>query len=120
MNTLIWTRVKELRWANDLNPSGIIYKHKMIPLTVVLSKAIMQNGDEWKHVMASRKDRLPSWTEISKIRHDFIGPQKEAFHILPKESDHNLLFFMLHIWSPIKTLTEMPNLKLVKTEVPFV
>lgn len=89
----------------------------MIPLTVIVSKAYMDNGDEWKHITLTRIDRLPSWVEIMRVKRDFIGPQKEAFHIFPKESEYNVQFFALHIWSPIKTLSQFPTLKQIKHEV---
>lgn len=120
MNTLMWVRVKDLHYPNDKKPVGTIFRHKLIPLTVVISKATLENGDVWKHVAASRKDRLPTWVELSKVKQDFIGSEKEAFHIMPKESDYiDLYFFCFHIWSPLESETQFPNLKKVVLEQPI-
>lgn len=87
--------------------------HKLIPdFKVLKSFSLMEDGSRWIHISLSRKDRLPSWAEITKVKNEFLGEETEAYHIIPKASQHvNLHSYCMHLWSPIETNQVLPNLQ---------
>jgi len=69
-------------------------------LRVIYSLDTLDDGEEWKHVSVSRRDRLPSWEDLVLVKELFIGPEREALQLLPKRSEHiNLARHYLHIWA---------------------
>lgn len=68
-------------------------------LRVLVSIDIMQNNKEYLHISVSREDKLPSWADMKTAKSIFIGTEKEAFHVLPKESEFvNFCKNCLHLW----------------------
>src|ERR1051325_9631500 len=90
-----------------------VWEHALVPIRVLRSKARMKNGEgEWIHLSVSRKDRLPSWPDLVKVKNEFLGLQAEAIQVLPKQSDYiNLHPNCLHLWSPLSDCRDMPNLQ---------
>lgn len=69
------------------------------------------NGQDWLHVSVSRRSRLPSYDDLKKIKHDFIGDDRAAYQAFPKASEHvNLHEFCLHLWSPTE-FDPFPNMR---------
>lgn len=57
------------------------------------------DGQEWHHVSVSRETRLPSWDDMHAVKNLFIGREKVAIQLLPKESDYvNFHNYVLHMW----------------------
>ena len=76
------------------------YYHKGQGLAVMCSISMMENGEKVLHVSLSRKSRLPSWDDVKRVKDAFIGEEREAYHVLPKQSDYiNLMPYCLHLWS---------------------
>lgn len=62
----------------------------------------MNGTDRWIHVSFSRRDRLPTYEEMSLIKDLFIGRDRKAIQILPPKSEHyNFHANCLHMYSPI-------------------
>lgn len=101
------------------NAIGRQWKHGLINLNVIRSMSTFKNGEKWIHVSLARPDALPSWADVAKVKEEFIGPFREAFHCLPsKESAIDFKVFCLHIWSPTDPEFELPNLmKLISEEM---
>ena len=77
-----------------------IYRNKAQGLLVLVSLSMMENGEHFLHVSVSRKSRLPSWDDLKRVKNAFIGEDREAVHVLPKQSDYiNLHPYCLHLWS---------------------
>jgi hypothetical protein len=86
---------------------------------VLISKSTMENRGEWLHVSCSLPDRLPTWEEMKEVKNKFIGPDKVAVQVFPRESDFvNLHPYCLHLWSPLSSLVVgLPDLtKIVHEE----
>lgn len=115
-----WIKIATLQWPpGSGNEAGKIYTHKLNPnsMKVIISKALMQNGDKWLHLSVSRTDRLPSWDEMKKIQSDFFGDDFEMVHMLPKKKDYvNIHSYCLHLWAPIGAISDLPNLHKLKHE----
>lgn len=88
-------------------------------LRAMRSKSTMRDGSVWIHVSVSRKDRCPTWEEMSLAKNDLIGPDVWAIQVLPPKSLHiNLHRFCLHWWSPIEwTTKDFPDLNNLIDEI---
>lgn len=68
-------------------------------LYIVASIGEYDDGKEWLHVSVSRKSRLPTYEELTRIKRDFIGDDKKAVFILPEKEKHvNIHEFCLHLF----------------------
>ena len=57
----------------------------------------------WLHLSMSRKDRVPTYTDVRRVKEMFIGKDRKAIQIFPAESEHyNLHPNCLHLWSPLE------------------
>lgn len=59
-----------------------------------------QDGRRWHHVSCSRVDRLPSYQDLQNVKRLFVGAERKAVQVFPRESewcnDHP---YCLHLWS---------------------
>ena len=67
-------------------------------LTVLVGE-FEQEGDRWLHVSCSHKNKLPKWKELREVKDIFIGKDKKAIQVFPKQSEHiNIMPYCLHLW----------------------
>ena len=67
-------------------------------LIILASAGEYDDGKEWLHVSVSRKRRLPTYEELTRIKRDFIGKDKKAVFVLPEKEKHvNIHNFCLHL-----------------------
>ena len=77
---------------------GAFYKHAD-GLLVCASAMKFDDGKFWLHVSCSRRDRLPSWADLRRVKDIWIGRDKTALQVLPPASDYvNLYPNVLHLW----------------------
>ena len=68
-------------------------------LIILASAGEYDDGKEWLHVSVSRKSRLPTYEELTRIKRDFIGDDKKAVFVLPEKEKHvNIHNFCLHLF----------------------
>ena len=68
-------------------------------LQIIASAAEMDDGREWLHVSVSRKSRLPSYDELTRIKREIIGDDKKAVLVLPENKYHvNIHDYCLHLF----------------------
>ena len=61
------------------------------------------NEDGWEHVSVSpkKKDVLPTWNDMARLKEIFFCPEEEAYQIMPKKSEYvNFKENCLHIYRP--------------------
>lgn len=76
---------------------GQVYEHN--GLSVMISVDEMKDGKRWLHLSAARRSRLPSWEELVVVKNLFIGLERPAYQVLPKQSEYvNLHPYALHLW----------------------
>lgn len=101
-------------WKRDADYFGMaqVYQHKLVPLRVLRSISTVKGGEQWIHISVSRSngDRLPSWEELSKIKNEFIGENKEAYQVLAAKKDHVNIANCLHLWAPLDGVRRVANL----------
>ena len=62
---------------------------------------IASTGGGWDHVSVSHTKRIPSWTEMAKIKSLFFEEDEEAMQLHPRDSDYiDIHPNCLHIWRP--------------------
>lgn len=62
----------------------------------------LQERNAWIHLSVSRRDRIPSYMELCEVKALFIGPERKAIQVFPRQSEHyNFHPNCLHLWSPI-------------------
>jgi len=72
---------------------------RMDGLVVIVSANVERDGRTWLHVSLSRASKLPSWSDLRAVKNAFIGPEKMAVQVLPREAEYvNLHPFTLHLW----------------------
>ena len=68
-------------------------------LFIISSAAEYDDGREWLHVSVSRKSRVPSYDDLTRIKRDFIGEDKKAVLVLPEKENHvNIHDYCLHLF----------------------
>ena len=68
-------------------------------LMIIASVGKYEDGLEWLHVSVSRKSRIPSYEDITRVKRDFIGEDRKAITVLPEKKYHvNLHENCLHLF----------------------
>ena len=68
-------------------------------LQIIASAAKMDDGREWLHVSVARRNRLPTYEEMARVKRDFIGDDKKAISVLPEKKYHvNIHENCLHLF----------------------
>lgn len=80
-------------------------------LYIIASAGEYEDGKEWLHVSVSRKSRVPSYDELTRIKREFIGEDKKAVFVLPEKENHvNIHSYCLHLfYSAQNPLPEFSN-----------
>lgn len=69
-------------------------------LLVIASGAEELDGREWIHLSVSRRNRLPSWSDLVLVKTLFLGAERNAYQALPDHRRHvNIHRFCLHLWA---------------------
>jgi len=69
-------------------------------LRVLTSVSVELDGKRWLHVSCSRKDKLPSWNDLRRVKDLFIGTSRSAIQVLPRQEKHiNIHPRVLHLFT---------------------
>lgn len=100
---MIWQRFGDT--PNYIEPflgsgaDGARYRHTMTGVTVIMSRAIEDDGHIWLHVSMAHPHRMPTYEELADVKERFIGADKKAVMVFPPKSVHvNIHNFCLHLW----------------------
>jgi hypothetical protein len=94
-----------------------VFDHALIPLRVIRSIAIRDNGERWFHLSVSRRSAIPSWSDMMKVKNEFLGLEVEAYQVMPRAAEYvNVNEFCLHFFAPIDGHRCVINLLEVKSE----
>ncbi len=79
-------------------------------LKVIWSISIEQDGRLWMHVSVSRPDRLPSYNDMKRVKHLFIGDERNAYSVWAADPAHvNLHSRCLHLWCVLDGADPLPD-----------
>lgn len=69
-------------------------------LVAIVSAAVELDGLRWLHMSCSRADKLPSWLDLRSVKDLFVGVDKVAIQVLPKQTEFvNIHPRVLHLFS---------------------
>jgi len=82
-------------------PSPIPYQKcfvKFSGLVVMVGETELE-GELWLHVSCSHKNKLPKWKELREVKDIFVGRDRKAIQIFPKQSEYvSIMPYCLHLW----------------------
>jgi hypothetical protein len=77
-----------------------MYQRRIDGMSVIVSEDKCADGTLWRHVSVAHRKRYPTWDEIRFVKDVFIGKDKEAVQILPRQEDYvNEHPNCFHLWS---------------------
>lgn len=97
----------------EKRPDGAAFQRGNI--LVIISLAVYEDHKHWIHVsvsgMKSPANRfLPSWEDMKRVKHDFIGEDKWAYQVFPSQKDYvNLCPYALHLYSLFENRPALPD-----------
>lgn len=66
----------------------------------------------WYHVSFSRKDKIPSYQDITMIKDEWFGKDLWAIQVHPKADEHvNIAPTCLHLWSCLEDGFHLPDFR---------
>lgn len=114
-----WERHRDVQWPpSSGHPASSVWIHKILGLQVLRSVSTMEDGSLWLHVSLARRSRMPEYSDLVKVKTDFIGEDVEAYMVMAKKADHvNIHQFCLHLWAPGDPKNILPaNLQRIRKE----
>lgn len=67
-------------------------------------------GKRWLHVSFSRKNRIPEYKDLQRVRRDFIGIDKRSVMVFPKEENYvNEMATCLHLYTCLDGSDGLPD-----------
>ena len=101
-------------WSMSIvNDDGAMFTRGNIQ--VIISVGYQTDGKIWIHVSCCgrRSERsyfLPSWEDMKRVKHDFIGADRWAYQIFPAEKDYiNQNPYVLHLFSLLDGEPALPD-----------
>lgn len=56
-------------------------------------------GKRWRHLSVAGTKRIPTYEELTRIKHWILGPEAKAIQVFAPRSEHvNVNPFVLHLW----------------------
>lgn len=78
--------------------------------TILMSGKIEKDGKKWIHVSVARPDKLPEWNLLKEIKRIFIGFDRQAIQILPREKNYiNMHPYCLHLFCCVDEADPVPD-----------
>lgn len=69
-------------------------------VAVLVSESVEADDRIWLHVSVSRPTRLPSWSDLRRVKDAFIGKDRKAIQVLPAQSEYvNIHPHVLHLFA---------------------
>lgn len=76
-----------------------IYAHNTGLKVLFDADPLMEPGKVWLHLSVSLKKRMPTYEELKLVKKIFIGPDRQAIQLFPREVKHiNIHEYCLHLW----------------------
>lgn len=93
-------RVLPVEWRREANHGPLMVYRSRLGLLVLLSVQVEVDGKRWIHASMSRRNRLPDYNDMVRVKDTFIGVDRTAVQIFPSRDRHiNIHPNCLHLWS---------------------
>ena len=94
----IWQEIP-LAQAMGVEAAEYMSAWKHDGLMVFASAGEYDDGREWLHISVSRKSRIPSYEDMTRVKRDFLGDDKKGVVVLPEKKNHvNIHDYCLHLF----------------------
>lgn len=93
-------------------PEGWSYRGRNFrgPFTVIISWDTMLDNKRWIHLSVARPDRIPEWPLLREVKNIFLGHERQAVQVLPKESKYvNIHPYCLHLYACAEEADPLPD-----------
>lgn len=81
---------------------GFALRQKAGGLRVIVDCEVKEDGRQWMHVSASRKNWTPTHEDMALVKRDFVGEHRYAYSVFaPTEKHVNIHPHCLHLWALI-------------------
>lgn len=89
-------------------PDGWVMRCKTEPGSLIVSRALMDDGVEWVHASIAF-DRMPTYKDLTRL-HAGVFPRGWAYQVFaPPEHHVNIYEYALHLWGRADGRPAMPN-----------
>lgn len=84
-------------------------------IQVILSVSYQQDQRIWVHISACGRTAkktysLPSWEDMKRVKHDFVGPDRWAYQVFPSEAQYiNQHPCVLHLFALLEGEPALPD-----------
>jgi hypothetical protein len=79
-------------------------------LKVIYSTAIEADNRIWLHVSLSRRGRLPTYADMTAVKHLFVGDELTAYQVFPAKCEHvNYHPYCLHMFALVNGERGLPD-----------
>ena len=79
-------------------------------LLCIVSAALELDNRRWLHVSVSRRNSLPNYKEVKEVKKLFVGKDRLAIQIFPRENQHvNLHLYVLHLFACLEEDCPLPD-----------
>lgn len=98
----VFPRVLPAEWRVCGDYANCILAISSDGLKVIAEVELHGSAGMWLHVSLSRRDRGPSYFDMSRVKRLFIGAERKAIQVFPAEGEHfNFHPHCLHLWAPL-------------------
>ena len=106
-------RLDALMFAVEPKLGG--YLCRSATLQVKATAANEEDGHRWLHVEATHGDHtLVSWDELTRVKQEFVGPDKWAYQVFPPTKNYVNRSEVLHLWHRLDNAAVLPQFWLMK------
>jgi hypothetical protein len=76
------------------------YAYKSLDGLVIIQSISKENdGKEWVHTSFSRRSRMPEYSDMARVKRDFVGDSQKAVMVFPDKKHHvNIHPYCLHFF----------------------
>lgn len=97
--------------ADPATPAGIFWWVRS-HLLVFVSPWNAADGTLWLHASVSRRDRCPTYDELTEVRGHLFRPSDTVLHVWPPADEHFSFHpYCLHLWTPMDGSRPIPDLR---------
>lgn len=106
-------KVRDLTEAID--PNGVARGYLasdglLVLISIELDVFSGRGTNDWLHASFSRKDRIPTYSDMRRVKGAVFGPNRMAVQVFPKQSDHYSLHqYCLHLWGCLTDEHYLPD-----------
>lgn len=96
----IYQKAKDHKFVKveEIGGDGFACEFRDMRVYCIVSESIELDNRLWVHVSCSKRNKVPSWVNLKRVKDALLGGDKVAYQVFPKEEnyvniDPNVLHF---------------------------